>query len=305
MVDEHYECLPDASPTQCPDIEVQPCMLKRVATFLMTIFLVSRPGLWHFTGFLYIIPAAADPNVLLTRDAILGLLFCVLPVNLLVYSLNDLKDVDIDSKSTRRGGLHGAQACESDLQICVGISVFATYALPPLLIHDLTWCFEWSCVVFLVNWLYNFGPTLSRVPVLDMVCPLGYLSIIPFGAKMFGFTSHAGPWFVAYLALGIFRTQLWFQRFDLETDEEQDKRTTAVMLGRFRATVMLLCILVCEVGVASMWGCPAGQAWSFYCICVLAIEIFLSRKTVTLALMALSGLFIIPFFPCLAAAWHA
>lgn len=218
--------------------------------------------------------------------------------------MNDLKDVDIDSKNPRKGGIHGAKASSSNLWICVVISVVATMALPPLLIPDFAWCITWSCVVMSVNWLYNFGPTLSRVPVLDMVLPLGYLCILPFSAKLFGLEFYGGPWSVTYMAFVIFRTQLWFQRFDATEDEESGKCTTAVLCGPTRAMALLILFLICEVAAGSLWGCAGAQAYSCYSMCVLAIEVFVAGKTTTLALMGASCLFIVPFYPCLVSSWQ-
>mmetsp|Transcript_9112 Transcript_9112/g.14817 ORF Transcript_9112/g.14817 Transcript_9112/m.14817 type:complete len:311 (+) Transcript_9112:46-978(+) len=278
---------------------------RSLRELFVTMILVSRPGLWHVTVFLYMLPAAADLKVLLTRDAVAGLFFVLFPMNLTVYGMNDLKDVDIDSKSDRKGGLYGAQASSEDLRICVIVGVLLSYVFPVLLIDDIRWCAAWTTASVSVNWLYNFGPTLSRVPVLDMVCPLGYLLVIPFAAKTFRFDSHVGRWFVAYMGLIIFRTQLWFQRFDSESDKASGKRTTAVALGKIPSVILLLFILVCEIGAATAWDCFAAKLYSVYCVGVLVLELTLGGKTSTLALMTLSVALVVGMIPCLATAWHA
>merc|ERR1719353_2124546 len=78
-------------------------------TFL-TLIQVSRPGFYHISVALYLCGAASDPWALLSCRAILGLLFVVFPLNLIVYGMNDLRDVDIDKYNARKGGIYGAQA---------------------------------------------------------------------------------------------------------------------------------------------------------------------------------------------------
>jgi len=277
---------------------------RSLGELLITMIKVSRPGLWHVTVFLYMLPAAADLKVLLTKNALAGLFFVLFPMNLTVYGMNDLKDVDIDSKSARKGGLYGAQASSEDLRICVIVGVLLSYIVPPLLIDDIPWCAAWTTASVAVNWLYNFGPTLSRVPVLDMVCPLGYLLVVPFAAKSFQFDSHVGRWFVIYFGLIIFHTQLWFQRFDSEDDKESGKRTTAVALGKIPSVILLLAILFCEIGAAAAWDCFVAKIYSVYCVGVLVLELTLGGKSSTLALMMLSVPFLVGMIPCLATAWQ-
>jgi 4-hydroxybenzoate polyprenyltransferase len=266
----------------------------------LTLIQVSRPGFYHISVALYLCGAASDPWALLSCRAILGLLFVVFPLNLIVYGMNDLRDVDIDKYNARKGGIYGAQASVEELQECLKIGVCSCLLCTPLLANDIVWAMTWSAAVIGVNWVYNFGPTLSRVPILDMFPPLGYLLIIPFGSKV-TFLPHLPLWTMAYLVGITLRTQLWFQRFDAEADIAVGKRTTASALGSQVAAVLLFVMLGCEVAIASAWGCQAAQAFSAWAAIVLALELLHCRKTVTKVLMFLGGLGVcIPFLECLA-----
>lgn len=268
--------------------------------FLLTMVQVSRPGLYHVTAFLYVMPAAVDLSALLSRSAILGLLFVVFPVNLVVYSMNDYKDVDIDSKNPRKGGFMGAQASEDDLWLCIAVGIVSCLLVAPFLTGDFAWTTMWNIAGIGVNWLYNFGPRLSRVPLLDMWPPLGYLLIIPFASKAMSLPFlNANAY--AYFVLMTLRTQLWFQRLDIEADAIVGKRTTAVFVGSHWSAVGVLAFLACEFQSARYWECVAAQAFSGYGACVFLIELYMRNKNLTQALMGVGGIAsALGFWSCIA-----
>jgi len=275
---------------------------RRLLQIAVLAVRVSRPGFYNVTGFLYVIPAASHPTALLSVRAFMGLLFCIFPMNLLVYSMNDLADVDIDMQNPRKGGLYGAQASASELRVCVALASIAVVVLPPLITSDLWWSLCWSTIGLIVNWLYNFGPQLSRVPVMDMLPPLAYLLTVPFAAKVMGDISALSQWFGGFLVFVVLRTQLWFQRFDHDADKAQGKHTTAVFIGPVAAALGVFLFLAGEFVCESLWGCRAAQAWTIFSGFVFVIELWLEKKDVTKALMAISGfVFLIPVMQCLQA----
>merc|ERR1719443_1899502 len=135
-----------------------------------------------------------------------------------------------------------------------------------------------------------------------MVPPLAYLSVVPFAAKVMGRLDRMSLWFGFIMVFVVLRTQLWFQRMDLEADAEVGKHTTAVYLGSKLAAVGVFVFLAAELVSEQLWGCQALQAWSCFSAAVFALELVLQRKVVTKALMALSGLvFLVPVMHCLQA----
>jgi len=259
--------------------------------FLQTLLQVSRPGFFHLTAIPYALPTFRDPSVLLSSQGIMGLLFVLLPLNLLVYSFNDYKDVDIDRKNPRKGGLHGAQASKSDLRTCMMVSVVALLVLMPLLTSDPVWSLKWNACVILVNWVYNFGPQLSRVPILDMFPPLGYLGTCVMSAKVLDIPN-LDPWVFYYLAVMVFRTQLWLQRMDIDADRSVGKYTTAVFVGSTPAAVGVILFLASEIIMSHSRGCAPAMAFAVYSMAVHGLELAICQKHVTMVLMGVAG---IPF----------
>lgn len=261
------------------------CDLK----FLWTLILVSRPGFYHVTAILYALPAVRDPSMLLSGSGLAGLLFALLPLNLLVYSFNDYKDVDIDRKNPRKGGLHGAQATAAELRACIVISVVSIAILVPLMTADLAFSWKWVAACILVNWSYNFGPQLSRVPLLDMFPPIGYMGTCVFASKVMS-VKQLDAWVFYFFAIMAMRTQLWLQRMDIVADAAVGKRTTAVFVGRGPAAVGVLALILLEGYMGYLRGCWASQIFSVSSLLVFALELLVGKKEVTMLLMALSGL---------------
>jgi len=263
------------------------CMMR----FLQTLIQVSRPGFFHLTAIPFALPTFRDPSVLLSSQGIMGLLFVLLPLNLLVYSFNDYKDIDIDRVNPRKGGVHGAQASESDLRVCMIMSVLALLVLMPLLTSDLVWSLKWNLGCILVNWVYNFGPQLSRVPILDMFPPLGYLSTCLLAPKVLGIPN-LDSWVYYYLGVVVFRTQLWLQRMDVNEDRSVGKFTTAVFVGSTPAAVGVILFLTTELAMSHSRGCTPSMVFAVYSMLVHGVELAICQKHVTMLLMGVAS---IPF----------
>merc|ERR1712087_685 len=158
---------------------------------------------------------------------------------------------------------------------------------------------KWIVACFLNNWSYNFGPTLSRVPILDMFPPLGYLCASLVTSKVVGLP-YLETWVYAYLCLMVLRTQLWLQRMDIKADAAVGKRTTAVFLGSRVASFVVYILHACEFAVAYGPGCLAAQIFSVYSACVFSLELTTGIKEATMALMGVGGLaFIIGLMRCM------
>ncbi len=211
---------------------------------------VSRPYFWLVTLWLYLLPAARNYSLWRRASFWAGLLYCVLPLNLVCYLMNDIADVAVDAHNPRkRGMLYGVIAHSTALRALVP---FAAAAQLPFLAYFGLACGPlrvgaWFAAVLLVNWAYNFGPRLSsRHAPLDLLCPCGYMLVIPFSCALNGLPMPpARAWL--HTLFFVVRSQLWIQTFDIDADARSGRRNTSVVLGLARAQLLLATILSAEV----------------------------------------------------------
>ena len=152
--------------------------------------------------------------------------------------MNDLSDVDVDRENPRKGGvIFGCRGTAAELRSVVPLAVAANVACLVYFARRLGALVTapWLAAVVLVNWLYNNGPRLSsNYAPLDLLCPCGYLLVIPLSCWLNGLPlPPARAW--AHTVFFIVRSQLWIQTFDLDSDGRAGRRTTAVVLGLGRA----------------------------------------------------------------------
>jgi len=266
---------------------------------------VSRPYFWLVTVWLYLLPTGQQYALLSEGSFWLGLAYCTYPLNLLVYLMNDMSDVKVDKHNQRKGGSGtGAKASVAALRELAGWTIGAQ--VPFLLCFVLLWgpiAVPWLLSVVFVNWLYNFGPRLSsNYAPLDLLCPCGYLLVIPLSAALNRVPLPAARCWAHTLFL-VVRTQLWLQTFDLDTDAAGGRRTTAVLLGLRPAQLLLALLLAGELAfVLTHFSDWALQSFSAASLLLLALQVAfapvpgsgrpLSRATIerTFLVMGLGGL---------------
>ena len=162
------------------------------STTITPLFLLklSRPYFWLVTCWLYLIPTGQRPELFGSGPFWAGLAYSTLPLNLLCYLMNDISDVEVDKHNPRKGGsLLGIRASAGALAAAVGWTAAAQ--VPFLLFFAVSFgaarCAAWFAGVVLVNWLYNFGPRLSsNYAPLDLLCPCGYMLVIPLSCWLNG-----------------------------------------------------------------------------------------------------------------------
>lgn len=201
--------------------------LRRLLFYLK----VSRPGLWFQTVWLYVLPAAALPEIPATFW--LGLAFVLFPLNLLVYGWNDLVDRETDEVNPRKNSyLFGARGTESELARLPGIMalVNAPFFLAFTWLDGPRMLLLLAGMVFMIA-IYNLPRHGLRArPQLELLNQLGYLLILPFSIWLNG--SPPLPWqSVAYLVLFCTHAHLMGEIMDVEPDRRVGRKTTAVVIG--------------------------------------------------------------------------
>ena len=216
-----------------------------MSSFLLKL---SRPGLWFPTLWLYLLPL--DAQSLLKEPLFwLGLLYASFPINLLIYGINDIADQEIDQKNPRKGNfLFGTRSPAEKLR----------RALPLIFLVQLPFwgIFLWvkglpllgiSLGILFFVAVYNL-PTygLRNIPLLDLLCQIGYLLIVPLSCSL---NEAALPPLYTWLYLFLFcvQSQLIGEVMDIKPDREAGRTTTATALGRTNSKLLILSIVLGEL----------------------------------------------------------
>lgn len=243
-------------------------VISSKSNFFMDLIRVSRPGWWIVTIWLYVAPV----ETIATPQFWFGLLYCCLPVNAVVYSLNDYSDVEVDTTNERKGNLLFGPKGMTRLQLrkLIHAAILSTFV--PLVIwacykQQLLQYLVWFALVILVNVAYNFrvlghlsenGP--FEIPVVyfgfSLVTVLSYwLNIISENDNVWGYEP-ASPdttmklfgcneryWI--HLAFLVCRTQLWTEYMDYESDRLHARGTTLAKLSSKHYARILVLVVLC------------------------------------------------------------
>ena len=242
-----------AAPKNGLDDTVSSTGLHPLARVFIRSLVVSRPYFYLVTLWLYLLPTGGRFELLSSPFGgpfWVGFAYCTYPLNLLCYLMNDLSDVDVDRENPRKGGvIFGCRGTAAELRSVVPLAVAANVACLVYFARRLgaLVAAPWLAAVVLVNWLYNYGPRLSsNYAPLDLLCPCGYLLVIPLSCWLNGLPlPPARAW--AHTVFFIVRSQLWIQTFDVEMDRASGRRTTAVLLGHGGAQLLLALVLAAEL----------------------------------------------------------
>lgn len=140
-----------------------------------TVLKISRPGLWLVYIWLYMWPTGGHAELMWSLKFWLGLAYCVLPLNLMVYGMNDMADLDVDAINDRKNNyMYGAKASKQQLSEIPSI-ILLSNGLPIMLMAALTgdwiWYTMWLVSALSVNVAYNMRPLiLSRRGPWELPC---------------------------------------------------------------------------------------------------------------------------------------
>lgn len=173
--------------------------------------MISRPGWWLVSLWLYIAPITTITNKL---KFIMGLLYVCLPLNLLTYGLNDYADVDLDILNDRKGNfIFGPKGLTREkLRLVLKIAFCATLLPLPL------FCFSAKHFV------------LQQFMVYLVWCALGLLVNISYNFDILGKLSNHGPWEtpLVYIGFGLVTAFSYWLNVAFQQQQQEEEIGTLV-----------------------------------------------------------------------------
>lgn len=209
---------------------------------------ISRPGLWFPTVWIYLVPFNFQDTFWESPLFWIGFFFVTFPLNYLVYGLNDYNDTKADAVNERKGNfLFGAKSNKKQLK---GLLQKITWVILPFIVYFtyLSGIKMLGLLLFmiLVNILYNFNPfRIKERPPFEILIQVGYVVTAIFSTLLNN--QEMLPWqTLTYLSLFAFQAHIAGEIMDIEPDIKANKKTTATLIGRKNAKLLMLFLLVLE-----------------------------------------------------------
>jgi len=227
-------------------VETLPKQRSLVAD-LKFLIQVSRPGLWSTTALFYLLPLGRA-DFFHSGRLWLGLFFILFPLGLLLYGVNDLADAEADQLNPRKGTyLFGSRGAREQLDALKWQIALAQ--LPFLLAFywlvgpRILW---WYAILLLAVGVYNaprFG--WKGRPLFDVAIQASYLLV--FVLSSWVNKAPQLPWQTfLFGALFAMHSHVFGEVMDIEPDKLSGRQTTATVIGRVPAKLLITVFLAIE-----------------------------------------------------------
>eukprot|EP00397_Hematodinium_sp_SG-2012_P015899 GEMP01016201.1.p1 GENE.GEMP01016201.1~~GEMP01016201.1.p1 ORF type:complete len:310 (+),score=46.41 GEMP01016201.1:391-1320(+) len=220
-------------------------------TSLKTLLQISRPGWWLVNVWLYLAPTAQRWELFYSPMFWFGLVYVTLPLNLLVFGMNDISDVEIDKDNPRKGNfIFGAKLPEAVLVEAMKTCCWLHVACIGIILYNVDapgYFLALFAVSIVINILYNFEPfRFSSKSPFEFFCVISGFSCASLLSCALNDIPAPPAKYWIHLALLVLHSQLWTEFMDIEEDGAKQRRTTAVVLGRKLTKCALGAMLTAE-----------------------------------------------------------
>ena len=222
------------------------------------LFMTSRPLSWVNTAY----PFAAGYVVMggaIDARLIIGMLFFLIPYNLLMYGINDVCDYESDMRNPRKGGVEGAVTPRKYHRLIVWSAVLSCLPFVVALVLLGNWqsVLVLAAVLFFVVAYSAKGLRFKEVPLLDSVTSsLHFVGPLLYAYSLVGTTQAGWLVAVAFFCWGM-ASQAFGAVQDIVPDREAKIRSIATVFGA-RSTVWLAILLyAAAVGLVACLGVAA------------------------------------------------
>jgi len=214
---------------------------------LTFILHASRPGLWLTSIWFYLLPLGGR-HVFHSVAFWLGVAYVCFPLGLLLYGWNDCVDFEADQRNPRKGSfLFGARGSAEQLRkLPARIALVQAPFLAAFCylggLRMLLWFAGTVAAAAVYNWP-RFG--FKTRPPLEILNQAGYLMVFVLSSWLNHAPQLSWP-ALLFGAMFAMHAHMFGEIMDLEPDRDTGRRTTAVVIGRVPAKVLIAAFLVAE-----------------------------------------------------------
>ena len=214
---------------------------------LTFILQASRPGLWLTSIWFYLLPLGGR-HVFDSVAFWLGVAYVCFPLGLLLYGWNDCVDFEADQLNPRKGSfLFGARGSLEQLR---KLPVRIALAQAPFLaafcylggLRMMWWFAGTVAAAAIYNWP-RFG--FKARPPLEILNQSGYLLVFVLSSWLNHVPQLSWP-ALLFGAMFAMHSHVFGEIMDLEPDRDTGRRTTAVVIGRVPAKLLIVAFLFAE-----------------------------------------------------------
>lgn len=226
---------------------------------LQLLVMTSRPLSWVNTAY----PFAAGYLILgggVDLRLVVGMLFFLIPYNLLMYGINDVFDYESDILNPRKGGVEGAITPKKYHPLIIWSSVLLSLPFVIALV-TMTPPISWVVLAVLLFFVVAYsakGLRFKEIPFLDSVTSsIHFVGPLVYALSILGFPPVAWPAVVAFFLWGM-ASQAFGAVQDIIPDREAGIKSIATVMGA-RVTVWfsvtsysLASLIISSYGVAGL-----------------------------------------------------
>ena len=224
------------------------------ASELVFLLQVSRPGLWSTTALFYLMPLG-HADFLHSRVLWLGLFYVLFPLGFLLYGVNDIVDAEADRLNPRKGTFLFGSLGKAE-QLAALRWKIAAVQIPFLLLFFFLVgprILYWLAALLVAVGLYNaprFG--WKSHPPFDVLIQASYLLVFVLSSWLNKVPQLPWQTFL-FGALFAMHSHVFGEVMDIEPDRMSGRQTTATLIGRVPAKLLIAGFLCIEAGLVTFY----------------------------------------------------
>jgi 4-hydroxybenzoate polyprenyltransferase len=224
---------------------------------IVKLLLVSRPISWVNTaypfGLAYILAGGEDPVVF-----IIGVLFFLIPYNLMMYGINDIFDYESDIRNPRKGGIEGMKEQRALHPLIAKAVVISSL---PFIVYLLLQgsLIAKSSLLIVIFFVVAYSIAVLRFkerPFLDSVTSsIHFVGPAIYALLLVGFPQESWPYIIAFFFWGM-ASHAFGAIQDIIPDREGGISSIATVLGARKTIYIVIALYTAAAVILAMQPMP-------------------------------------------------